>query len=110
HLRGDWLPLRYSYLLQLATGVTSLGPAENGRVQEDIARSRNNEILAPRLYPLYGWGDLTDFSEEELRDPAMAPEVARTMIENGARQVYLNDLAWNQELFGAAATAVDSAG
>jgi hypothetical protein len=110
HVRGEWLPLRYSYLLQLATGVTSLGPAESGRVQEDIAPSWNNEILAPRLYPIYGWGDLTDYSDEELEDPDMAPEVARTMIENGARQVYLNGLTWNQELFGAAATAIDSAG
>jgi len=110
HVRGDWLPLRYSYLLQLATGVTSLGPAESGRVQEDVAPSWNNEILAPRLYPIYGWGDQTDFSREQLEDPAMAPEIARAMVESGARQVYLNDLCWNQELFGAAATAVDSAG
>ena len=110
HLRGDWLPLRYSYLMQLATGVTSLGPAESGRVQEDIARSQNNEILAPRLYPLYGWGSKTDYSDEELRDTSLAPEIAREMVENGVRQVYLNDLTWNQELFGAAATAIDSAG
>lgn len=112
HLRGEALPLRYSYLLQLATGVTTVGPAEQDRVEEvnHVQSSRENEILAPRLFPIYGWGDGTDYSDVQLEDPAMAPEIARTMIENGVRQVYLNDLCWNQELFGAAAKAVDAAG
>jgi hypothetical protein len=110
HLRGEWLPLRYSYLMQLATGVTILGPAESERVQDDLEPIRNNGILAPRLFPIYGWGSKTDYSEEELRDPSMAPEIAEEMVQNGARQVYINGLTWNQELFGAAATAVEEAG
>jgi len=110
HLRDENLPLDYSYYLQLATGVTSIGPAEEGRVQHQLEDERNNEILAPRLFPLYGWGSKTDFTEEQLEDPELAPQVAREMIENGVRQVYLNQLAWNRELFEAAAHAVDDAG
>jgi len=110
HLRGEELPLDYIYYLQLATGVTSIGPAEQDRVQHQLEDERNNQILAPRLFPLYGWGSKTDYSEEDLRDPAQAPEIAEEMIENGVRQVYLNSLAWNRELFGAAATAIDAAG
>ena len=33
HLRNESLPLDYIFYLQLATGVTSIGPAEEGRVQ-----------------------------------------------------------------------------
>lgn len=110
HLRGEWLPLRYSYLMQLATGATSMGPAEQGRVQGDLEKIRKGEILAPRLFPLYGWGATTDYTEEELRNPVLAPQIAEEMIAGGVRQVYLNDLTWNQELFGAAAKAVDEAG
>lgn len=110
HLREDDLPLDYIYYLQLATGVTSIGPAEPERVLDQMKAEQNNEILAPRLFPLHGWGDDTDFTDEQLRDPAMAPRVAREMVGKGVRQVYLNDLCWNAELFGAAAKAVAEAG
>ncbi len=40
----------------------------------------------------------------------MAPKVAQAMVAAGARQVYLNSLCWNRELFGAAARAVTAAG
>jgi hypothetical protein len=110
HLREETLPLDYIYYLQLATGVTSIGPAEQERVLDQIEAERNNDILAPRLFPLHGWGGTTDFSPEELRDPEMATRVAREMVSNGVRQVYLNDLCWNAELFGAAAKAITVAG
>ena len=110
HLRGEALPLDYIFYMQLATGVTSIGPAEEGRVRDILEAERNNEILAPRLFPIYGWGSTTSFTEEERRDPAMAPQIAEAMIANGVRQVYLNDLCWNAELFGAAAKAVEAAG
>ncbi len=110
HFREEELPLDYIYYMQLATGVTSVGPAEPKRVAEDLAREQRNEILAPRLFPLYGWGNETDFSDEELRDPAMATRVAQAMADLGIRQVYLNDLCWNAELFGAAAKAIEKAG
>lgn len=110
HFREEELPLDYIYYMQLATGVTSVGPAEPERVAEQMKSERNNDILAPRLFPLHSWGNTTDFSDEELRDPSMAPDVAKAMIENGVRQVYLNDLCWNAELFGAAAKAITAAG
>ncbi len=110
HLREEELPLDYIYYLQLATGATSIGPAEPDRVLSQMEDEQNNDILAPRLFPLHSWGNTTDFSDEELRDPAMAQRVANEMVKNGVRQVYLNDLTWNAELFGAAAKAITAAG
>lgn len=110
HLRDDALPLDYIFYLQLATGVTSIGPAEEGRVRDILEAERNNDILAPRLFPLYGWGSGTDYSPEELQDTTRAPEIARAMIQSGVRQVYINNLAWNPPLFGAAARAIEAAG
>ncbi|MFT7319335.1 amidohydrolase family protein [Congregibacter sp.] len=110
HFREDELPLDYIYYMQLATGVTSVGPAEPDRVIDDMKTEPKNEILAPRLFPLHGWGGTTDFSEAELRDPSLASKVAQKMVKNGVRQVYLNDLCWNAELFGAAAKAITAAG
>jgi amidohydrolase family protein len=110
HLRGEELPLDYIYYMQLATGVTSIGPAEENRVQDHLQPERDNEILSPRLFPIYGWGSNTDYSESDLADPAMAPEIARAMIAAGVRQVYLNGLTWNPEMFGAAAKAIEAAG
>lgn len=110
HFREDALPLDYIYYMQLATGVTSVGPAEDERVAHHLAAERSNEILAPRLFPIYSWGATSGFSAEQLRDPAMAPRIAREMAGNGVRQVYLNSLCWNAELFGAAAKAIKEAG
>ncbi|MEE4279955.1 MAG: amidohydrolase family protein [Halieaceae bacterium] len=110
HFREDELPLDYIYYMQLATGVTSVGPAEPKRVAEDLSLERSNQILAPRLFPLYGWGADTEFSDADKRDPAMAPLIAAEMARRGVRQVYLNDLCWNAELFGAAAKAIEAEG
>lgn len=110
HFREDELPLDYIYYMQLATGVTSVGPAEENRVEGQLELEQSNEILAPRLFPLYGWGSGTDFSDEELRDPEMATKVAKSMAKSGVRQIYLNSLCWNAELFGAAAKAIEAAG
>jgi hypothetical protein len=110
HLRGEELPLDYIYYMQLATGVTSIGPAEEDRVQDQLQAERDNEILSPRLFPIYGWGSKTDYSAEDLADPEMAPQIARDMIAAGVRQVYLNQLTWNPTMFGAAAQAIEAAG
>ena len=110
HFRGEDLPLDYIFYLQLATGVTSVGPAEEGRVRDIMEAVRNNEILAPRLFPLYNWGSNTDYTGEQLQDTTLAPEIAREMIANGVRQVYINNLTWNPDLFGAAARAIEAAG
>ena len=110
HLREEELPLDYIFYMQLATGVTSVGPAEEARVRDIMEQARNNEILAPRLFPLYGWGSRTDYTAEQLQDTTLAPEIARAMIANGVRQVYINNLTWNPDLFGAAARAIEVAG
>ena len=64
----------------------------------------------PRLFPLYGWGSKTDFEQEYIMDPANADKVAKKMIKNGVRQVYINNLCWNPTMFGAAAKAIEKAG
>ena len=110
HLREEELPLDYLYYMQLATGVTTIGPAEPERVEDHMAAEQRNDILAPRLIPLYAWGAGTSFTQAQKDDPAMAPRIARAMVKNGVRQVYLNQVAWNAELFGAAAKAVEDAG
>jgi hypothetical protein len=114
HLRNEPLPLEYVYLLQLATGITTVGPASDRGLDEAMTEaegSARNEILAPRMFPLWSWGGgVSGFTREELEDPAMAPQIAETMIANGARQFYLNSLCWNRELFGAAARAITAAG
>ena len=77
----------------------------------DAGRSARNEMLAPRMFPLWGWGQgVSGFSRADLEDPTMAPEIAEAMVAAGARQVYLNGLCWNRELFGAAARAITAAG
>ncbi len=114
HLRNEPLPLEYVYLLQLATGVTTLGPAadrglDNAMTEADA--SARNELLAPRMFPLWSWGNgVSGFTREQLEDPAMAPTIAQAMVDAGARQFYLNSLCWNRELFGAAARAITAAG
>lgn len=114
HLRDEPLPLEYVYYLQLATGVTTVGPASDRGLDEamtDAGRSARNEMLAPRMFPLWGWGSgISGYSREQLEDPAMAPEIAEKMVAAGAKQVYINGLCWNRELFGAAARAVTAAG
>jgi hypothetical protein len=114
HLRNEPLPLEYVYYLQLATGITTLGPASDRGLDEamtEVGRSARNEIVAPRMFPLWSWGNgISGFTPEQLEDPAMAPRVAQAMVDAGARQVYLNSLCWNRELFGAAARAVTAAG
>ena len=110
HLREEALPLDYIWYMQLATGVTSVGPAEEGRVQPILEQVENNDILSPRLFPIYGWGSKTEYSEDDLMNPEMAPQIARDMIAAGVRQVYLNNLCWNPEMFGAAAQAISAAG
>ncbi|MBT5776543.1 MAG: amidohydrolase family protein, partial [Candidatus Marinimicrobia bacterium] len=39
-----------------------------------------------------------------------ADKVAKKMIKNGVRQVYINNLCWNPTIFGAAAKAIEKAG
>lgn len=113
HLRQEPMPLEYIYYLKLAHGVTTFGPASDRGVEnamEEARKSERNEILAPTMYPLWSWGSTLDYDREFLENPDNAPQIAREMVSKGARQVYLNGVTWNDELFEAAATAVWEAG
>jgi hypothetical protein len=109
HLRTEPMELQYVYYLKLAHGVTTVVPAADRGLDSGMtqaALSGRNEILAPRLFPIWGWGRNTDFEPLELDDPATAPQVARAMFERGAHVVSLGSVTWSDELFGAVATAV----
>ena len=113
HLRQEPMEIEYPYYLKLAHGVTTLVPAADRGLDsgmEQAALSAQNEILAPRLFPIWGWGRNTDFTRAEIEDPAMAPQVAQAMFQQGAHVVSLGSVTWSDELFGAVATAVWEAG
>ena len=113
HVRTDPIPLEYSYFLKLAHGVTTTVTVPDGRfdqIWEDQEAAENYEVLAPRQHPFWSWGRGADATDEELQDPSEAPRIAEEMVEAGARAVGINGLTWNQELFGAAAEAVEEAG
>lgn len=72
--------------------------------------SARNEILAPRLFPIWGWGSQTSHDGAHLEDPANASAVAREMVAAGAHVVSLGSVTWDDDLFGAVANAVWEAG
>jgi hypothetical protein len=113
HVRTEPIPLEYTYYLKLAHGVTTTVPATDGRfeqVQADHDAAERYETLAPRMFPIWGWGRGVDATREELEDPAEAARIAREMVEQGARVVSVGSLAWNPELFEAVCRAVWEAG
>jgi hypothetical protein len=113
HLRTEPMEIEYVYYLKLAHGVTTLVPAADRGLTAAMAeagRSARNESLAPRMYPIWGWGAGVDFTREELDDPTNAPRIASAMAEAGAHVVSLGSVTWDRELFGAVARAVDDAG
>lgn len=113
HLRSAPMELEYVYYLKLAHGVTTLVPAADRGLDSGMAQaalSARNEILAPRLFPIWGWGRNTDYTRAQLEDPALAPEIAREMVAKGAHVVSVGDLGWSETLFGAACRAVWEAG
>jgi cytosine/adenosine deaminase-related metal-dependent hydrolase len=113
HLRQQPMEIEYVYYLKLAHGVTTMVPAADRGLDSGMtqaALSARNEILAPRLFPIWGWGRNTDFTQTQLDDPAMAPEIAREMASQGAHVVSLGSVTWSEELFGAVAKAVWDAG
>ncbi len=113
HLRTEPMPLEYIYYLKLAHGVTTLVPAadrglENG--MEEAMKSSKNEILAPRLFPIWGWGQGTDHDREFIENPKNAPQIAKEMVAKGAHVVNVGPLGWSQELLGAVCKSVTAAG
>ncbi|NIP57704.1 MAG: amidohydrolase, partial [Gemmatimonadetes bacterium] len=113
HLREEPMEIEYVYYLKLAHGVTTLVPAPDRGLEfstEDAARSAANEILAPRMYPIWRWGAGLDLPRGELENPANAPRIARRMAEEGAHVVSLGSVTWDRDLFEAVARAVWDAG
>ena len=113
HLREEPMPIEYVYYLKLAHGVTSLVPAPDrglDAAMEAARLSARNEILAPRMWPIWGWCRDVDYSSSQCEDPEMAPEIARAMMADGAHVVSLGSVTWDPELFGAVAKAVTAAG
>ncbi|GBD32731.1 Adenine deaminase [bacterium HR33] len=113
HLRQAPMELEYVYYLKLAHGVTTIVPAADRGLDSAMQQARlsaRNEILAPRMFPIWGWGRGLNYSRAELEDPANAPKIAREMVQRGAHVVSVGDLAWNPELFGAVCKAVWEAG
>ena len=113
HLRTEPQPIEYVYYTKLAHGVTTLVPAPDrglDAAMSEAARSARNEILAPRMYPIWGWGTGLDVDRATLEDPANAPDIARRMAEQGAHVVSLGSVTWDRDLFGAAAQGVTAAG
>ena len=113
HLRRDPMPLEYVYYLKLAHGVTAMVPAPDrglGNAMDEARRSAANEILAPRMFPIWGWGSDTDYDRAFLEDPRNASQIAREMRGKGMHVLSVGPLGWNQELLGAVCTAVEEVG
>jgi hypothetical protein len=113
HVRGEEIPLEYTYYLKLAHGVTTTVPATDGRFDRivvDHAAAERYEKLAPRMFPIWSWGQGVNATREQRENPAEAPRIAREMVGKGARVVSVGNLGWSQELFGAVCRAVWEAG
>lgn len=113
HLRQEPMEIEYVYYLKLAHGVTTMVPAPDRGLQngmDEAARSTKNEILAPRMFPIWRWGSETDYTRAQLEDPAKASEIAMAMAEKGGHVVSLGSVTWSEKLFGAVAKAVWEAG
>src|SRR5688572_17517531 len=113
HIRTAPQENEYAWYLRLAHGVTGMVNAadrglDSALYQQD--RSSDNTILAPRMWPIWGWGSNTTFRRDQLEDPKMAAQIAREMVSKGARVVSLGSVTWDTTLFGAVAKAVWAAG
>jgi hypothetical protein len=122
HIREEPLPLEYVYYMKLAHGVTTMvHGSERGfeNALEQARLSEKNAIAAPRLYPIRDWGPARSRDPGHApplsviapwHDPSMAAELAPKLVAEGAHVIRIGSLAWNRELFGAVARAVDAAG
>ena len=113
HIREDPLPIEYNHYLKLAHGVTAeVMVPDKGMPQarEQERLSASNQILAPRIYPYWTWGNLDGYTRAEQEDPAQAVRIAREITAKGAHVVSVGNLGWSPELFGAVCKAVYAAG
>lgn len=123
HIRTEPLPLQYVYDMKLLHGVTTMVNGTGRGWDAALEQQRladENRITAPRMYPIADWGP------SRARDPGHAPpapviepwhdpdrvgELVGQVVGPGrAHVVRIGSLAWNAELFGAVARAVDEAG
>ena len=90
HLRKEPMEIEYVYYLKLAHGVTTLVPAADRGLEAGMSeaeKSKKNEILAPRLFPIWGWGRNVNMTQVEKDDPKNADKIVRRMIAQGAHVV-----------------------
>ena len=97
------------YYLKLAMGVTTMVPASDRGVDSALTeaeRSRQNRVLAPRLYPLVSWGGGTKFTRaRRSMIRSRAPDVAKAMAARGIRVISMDANGWSQDLVRAIAAA-----
>lgn len=113
HIRTAPQENEYAWYLRLAHGVTGMVNAPDRSLDSALyqqKRSADNAILAPRMWPIWGWGANTTHNREQLEDPKMAAQIAQEMVSKGARVVSLGSVTWDTTLFGAVAKAVWAAG
>ena len=80
HLRTDPMPLEYVYYVKLAEGVITMVPAADRglkSVMEQAKLNKENKILAPKLFPIWSYGAMTNFDKIDLDDPKKIPEVVK---------------------------------
>jgi hypothetical protein len=114
HLRTVPEELEYVYYLKLAMGVTTMvNAADRGleSAMQEKAKSDRNEIIAPRMFPLSGYGSgTTGFSRLDRDDPAKAPQIVKAMKDAGLRVISMDPLGWSLELVTAIARAAKENG
>ena len=78
---------------------------------QEKAKSDRNEIIAPRMFPLTGYGNgTTGFSRLDRDDPAKAPQIVKAMKAAGLRVISMDPLGWSLELVTAIAQAAKENG
>jgi hypothetical protein len=114
HLRTVPEELEYVYYLKLAMGVTTMvNAADRGleSAMQEKGKSDRNEIIAPRMFPLSGYGSgTTGFSRLDRDDPANAAQVVKAMKDAGLRVISMDPLGWSLELVTAIAKAAKENG
>ncbi|MGQ0647084.1 MAG: amidohydrolase family protein [Gemmatimonadaceae bacterium] len=114
HLRTLPEELEYVYYLKLAMGVTTMVNAADRGVAEAMSEAKKsaaNDIIAPRMFPLTGYGTgTTGFSRLDLDNPEKAPQVVKAMKDAGLRVISMDPLGWSLELVTAIAKAAKENG
>ncbi len=115
HIRTDPLPLEYVYAMKLAHGVTTMANASDRGFEAAVAeaaRSADNEVAAPRMFPLHSWSqfDPEDDDPTSWTDPGRVRRNARELVKAGAHVVSVGNIAWHPELFAAVSRAVYEVG